>query len=445
MTRTLAELLLLLFAAGAAVAAEVEQWLQPRSQEQQLPDSVDCWEPALATGPNGQVYIVAGRRHGMPRDKDFTQQQVLWRSTNRGASFEAPTLVTPEASSHFDQRIAVDAKGTIYVSYMDWAPDERGRSRSRLRLARSSDGGRTLLARTVTTNRVSDKPELAVSRDGQHLYIVYESAPGPSVVASHDGGETWTEPAAIVPGEGRHFWPEALAVAPDGGVWLAVPSMSDSDIAQRKQTPVTLHVFHSADRGRTWTDVEISQSPRLPAGCPHNPSCPVKANGISIAVDDRSRAHVLYTEGKTPQEPYGLFYKSSADGGRTWTAPQVVSAAPRPQSGDAADHDYLAIAASTDGRVCAVWVDDRRGALDAWARCSTDAGRTWGADTLLSDRTDGAAYKSAQGFKAFYGHYGGAAIDPAGRLHAVWGAGEPGYRTGTVWVNSVDVSASARP
>ena len=48
-------------------------------------------------------------------------------------------------------------------------------------------------------------------------------------------------------------------------------------------------------------------------------------------------------------------------------------------------------------------------------------------------------HESAQGFTAFYGHYGGAAIDASGRLHAVWGAGEPGYRTGTVWVNSLDL------
>jgi hypothetical protein len=97
-----------------------------------------------------------------------------------------------------------------------------------------------------------------------------------------------------------------------------------------------------------------------------------------------------------------------------------------------------------DQRVCAVWVDDRMGALNTWARCSTDSGRTWGAETLMSDRTDGAPYKSAQGFKAFFGHYGGAAIDAAGKLHAVWAAGEPGYRTGTVWVNSVDVSPTSR-
>ena len=100
---------------------------------------------------------------------------------------------------------------------------------------------------------------------------------------------------------------------------------------------------------------------------------------------------------------------------------------------------YVIVSASKDNRVCAVWVDDRRGALDVWARCSTDAGRSWGAETLLSDFvTTALCTKSANGFKAFYGHYGGAAIDAAGRLHAAWGAGEPAYRTGGVWVNCVE-------
>jgi hypothetical protein len=133
-----------------------------------------------------------------------------------------------------------------------------------------------------------------------------------------------------VPSEGRHFWPEALVVAPDGAVWLAVPSMSDSDIAKRKDTTVTLHVFRSSDRGRTWRDFEMSRSPRSPNGCPHNPACRVKGPNIALAVDGRSRAHVVYTEGATAQQPYGLFYQSTADGGRTWSSRQVVSAAPGP-------------------------------------------------------------------------------------------------------------------
>ena len=282
-----------------------------------------------------------------------------------------------EGLTHADQRIAVDTAGTLYVSYMDWVTDAKGRRSSRLRLARSQDGGRTFSVQTVTTHRVSDKPGLR-DLERRRASVYGGTGPGPTVVASHDGGSTWAEPLVIVPGEGRHFWPEAMAVAPDGAVWLAVPSMSDSDIAQGKQTIVTLHVFRSGDRGRTWQDFEMSRSPRLPAGCPHNPACPVKVPGIALAVDGRSRAHVVYTEGATPQQPYGLFYQSSADG-RTWSSRQVVSAAPRPQSADRADHDYLIVSASHDDRVCAVWVDDRRGALDVWARCSIDAGRSWGA------------------------------------------------------------------
>src|SRR5215813_12062604 len=165
---------------GKVASASVGQsWRQPRAHEQALPESTDCWEPALAVGPYGQVYVVAGRRHGTPRDKDFEQQQVIWRSENRGATFEAPRPVTTEGLTHADQRIAVDAKGAIYVSYMDSVKDAKGRGHNRLRLARSGDGGRTFLAHTVTTERVIDKPEIAISNDGKHLYIVYESSPGP--------------------------------------------------------------------------------------------------------------------------------------------------------------------------------------------------------------------------------------------------------------------------
>lgn len=157
-----------------------------------------------------------------------------------------------------------------------------------------------------------------------------------------------------------------------------------------------------------------------------------------------AQAYVTYMERTGPRKPYGLFLRSSTDAGRSWSKSQVVSAAPRPRSGDRADHDFPMIAAAGAGRVCVVWVDDRRGALDVWARCSSDAGETWGPEVLFSDRSDGAAYKSSVGFKAFYGHYGGVAIDTSGRLNAVWGEGEPDYRTGAVWFNSIDLTDALR-
>jgi hypothetical protein len=179
----------LVCATFAGVSGQQGQDSHPR--EQLLPGSVDGWEPALAIAPNGHIYVVAGKRLGVPGiDKDFEQQQVIWRSEDGGATFEGPRSLTTDGQRHGDQRIAVDANGTVYVSYMDNAREANGRSITRLRLARSSDGGRTFSVQTVTTHRVTDKPELAVSSDGQNLYIVYESSPGPTVVASHDGGST---------------------------------------------------------------------------------------------------------------------------------------------------------------------------------------------------------------------------------------------------------------
>jgi hypothetical protein len=428
---------------AVAVAGTPEDWRLPPSHEQMLPDSTDCWEPALAVAPGGTVFVVAGKRSGSPGADDYDQRQVIWRSDDHGKTFSGPVPVSPDGYLHADERIAIGANGTVYISYIDQDAKERG-SVARLRLARSIDNGQTFSVASVTTEHVVDKPELAVSRDGQHLYVVYESSPGPRVVASHDAGRSWDAPRVVRLSEGRHFWPTALAVAPDGTVWFAVPSMSDADIAKRRQTPVQLHVFRSQDRGVTWEDFDLGSSPRFVGDCAHDPACRVKLPVVMVAVDDRNRALVAYMQGDGPRQPYGLFLRATGDSGRTWSPPQTVSAASRPQSHDTADHDSPMIASSGSNRLCVVWADDRRGALDMWTRCSADGARTFGDDVLLSDRADGAGYKSASGFASFYGHYGGAAIDDSGRLHAVWAVGDKDRRTGSVWFNSVDVKDAAR-
>ena len=415
-------------------------WQPAPAQALMLPASTDCWEPAIAVGPRDEVYIVAGQRSGPPGAKEFDQRQVLWRSLDGGATFEGPWALTTEGHRHADQRIAVDRDGTIYVSYMDWANLNPGSS-TRLRLARSRDRGRTFTTDTVPVTRVSDKPELAVSADGRRIAIVYEAGPGPTIVTSVDGGRTWNEARVVEPANGRHFWPEALTFAPDGAIWFAVPSMSDADIARRLQTNVQLHVYRSTDDGRSWRDSRVSSSPRFVKGCAHDPECRVKTPSVGVAVDGDGRAYAAYTEGSGPGQPYALLLKSTSDAGATWSAARPVSAAPRPTSNDLADQSHPAIAAQANGRVCVVWVDDRRGALDTFARCSTDGARTWGSAVWLSNRGDGAAYKSPQGFTAVYGHYGGAAISSSARLLAVWAEGERDYRTGSVWFNSMPAAA----
>ena len=329
----------------------------------------------------------------------------------------------------------------VYAAYMDRENTNPG-APARLRLARSGDHGRTFVAKTIPGTPVTDKPELAVSPDGKRIAVVYESGPGPTIVTTADGGRTWNEPRVVEPGNGRHFWPEALTFAPDGALWFAVPSMSDRDIAKRIQTDVQLHVYRSTDDGRGWEDSSLSSSPRFLKGCAHDSGCRVKTPSISVAVDGGGRAYAAYTEGRGPGQPHALLLRSSTNAGRTWSNGRPVSIAPRPQSNDLADHSFPLVVAAGGGRVCVVWVDDRRGALDTFARCSTDAAKTWSADIWLSNRIDGAVYKSRTGFAAIYGHYGGAAISRSGHLVAVWAEGERSYRSGHVWFNSVDLIRS---
>ena len=75
-----------LFVCATFVAISGQQRREPHSPEQLLPQAVDGWDPALATAPNGDVYVVAGKRRGSPRDKDFDQRQEIWRSGDGGAS-----------------------------------------------------------------------------------------------------------------------------------------------------------------------------------------------------------------------------------------------------------------------------------------------------------------------------------------------------------------------
>src|SRR5437879_2674251 len=67
---------------AGTVAQMLSDWRLPPGHEQLLPDSLDCWEPALAVGPRRQVFVVAGRRTGARGTIEFDQKLVIWRSND---------------------------------------------------------------------------------------------------------------------------------------------------------------------------------------------------------------------------------------------------------------------------------------------------------------------------------------------------------------------------
>jgi hypothetical protein len=416
-----------LLAAGCASAPKRSaKAISPDPVSRQfLSGDADDWEPSLAVGGDDSVHIIATRK-GLPLSlskQPFSIQAVTWSSKDGGKTFDAPVQPTAKWDGHGDSRIKSDRQGNVYASWIgfSWDPasGKPDMTTGGLILATSRDLGRTFQAKVVATlaSGVSDKPELEVSPDGRDIYIVFDSGSGLALVASHDGGETF-ERHAVDPTKGRQYWPTGIGLAPDGSLFVTVPLFEGPPPTEKgSDRRIPLRILRSADRGVTWQDHIFSDSTVwLERGwCAHGPTCPVAVPYAGVAVDGRNRVYVAYTEG-TGKQPPDLRFQRSEDGGVSWSAPQVLSAAARPVSGDQASHFYPMIAASGDGLVYVVWIDDRAGPVNVWAKRSSDGGRTWSPEVRLS-RTD------RDGIAGFYGEYGGLGIDSRGVLHAAWSEG----------------------
>jgi hypothetical protein len=72
-------------------------------------------------------------------------------------------------------------------------------------------------------------------------------------------------------------------------------------------------------------------------------------------------------------------------------------------------------------------------AWNVWYRSSRDGGVTWSGPVKLSDASTGAGYKAAEGFQEVYGDYGEIAVTNRGRTIAVWGEGFSYIGPGGTW------------
>ncbi|MEM4724230.1 MAG: CARDB domain-containing protein, partial [Candidatus Hadarchaeum sp.] len=72
-----------------------------------------------------------------------------------------------------------------------------------------------------------------------------------------------------------------------------------------------------------------------------------------------------------------LWHKTSSDGGTTWSADALLTTDP--------SSDYApAVAQAADGKLWVVWTSYRSGNYDLWYKTSADGGATWSAETQLT-------------------------------------------------------------
>jgi hypothetical protein len=128
-----------------------------------------------------------------------------------------------------------------------------------------------------------------------------------------------------------------------------------------------------------------------------------------------------------------VYVATSGDEGATWSHPRPLSLV-----GENATGPRLAAAGDGDTRIWYMQTanGDDPDAWNVWYRSSTDGGVTWSKPVRISDAPPGATgYVHADGFDEIYGDYGEVGITSEGKTIAVWGEGFSFNGPGGTWFN----------
>ena len=411
--------------AAAASAAPAPGWAGER-----VADPVaDDWEPAIAADPRAPfVYLMTTHFADKPCPGNCPVPHISVHVSSDGGRTWAPQrpLCACKGSWQYDPVVeVVPNTGAVYAAYLNGF---------NVLFTRSVDNGATWSAPVKTYGNVSwnDKPALATSDDGEDVYISWNGPTGgdPWMAQSHDSGLTWTQTKLV--DSNRYFFAFDADVLHDGTVVFA---QSDIDYSGPGGAPVGVvhhHVFVSRDTGATWEDHVVDTvavgEPCIAEGC--GPDFYIGHDAISA--DDAGGLVVLYDGAATDLGPQRIFARRSADGGRTWSARVALSVA-----GENATSPAVESRGSGDVRAWYMRTSngDDPDAWNVFYRSSADGGASWSAPVVISDATSGAAYKHADGFDEVYGDYGEIAITSEGKTIATWGEGLSWSGPGGVWFN----------
>lgn len=283
----------------------------------------------VAAGPDGTVYVVWQNNTEIPGRRFPASDLRLARSTDGGRTFEPAVTVNDDAagapSSHTFHNIVVARDGTVYVSWLD----------SRVR---DAEGARRHPAPAPPSAAAGKAAGDSVHTMHGHGGMAEDpTLPGSEVrvAKSTDGGKTFG-PSMVVDGNACPCCRTSLAVGADGSIFVAWRKVYTGDVRDVVVARLAPGAAAFAEPVRVHADGWVFP------GCPHA--------GPSLAVDGQGRVHVAWYTGKDGRQ--GLWHAMSADGGRTFGQPVALL------TGKWVPPSQVALAPDGD-RVWASW-DDRR-------------------------------------------------------------------------------------
>jgi hypothetical protein len=399
--------------------------------------NVDDWEPAVAADPTSPYVYVLTTRYGQPKTCPShcpTPYITLTISSDGGATWgpQVPLCVCLGSGAQYDPVIeVVPTTGDVYAGFLN---ADRAGGFSTV-FTKSSTHGQTWTDPVHVYGSVAwtDKDELTIGPTGQDIYFSWNGPTGGDlwVGQSHDYGATWTQTKVV--DSKRYFYAYDGRVLPDGTVVFSESSVTYTDPGQAAAGDVWHHAIISRDGGGTWQNVIVDKVPLGEACVADGCSNDFYVGQTSVSTDANGRLVFAYEGPAVTAGPQRIYVRTSADEGRTWSARTALS-----MRGENATGPRLAATGSGDVRIWYMQTAKRDDpdAWNVWYRSSSDGGASWSSAIKLDDAPAGAAgYINANGFDEIYGDYGEIAITNTGKTVAVWGEGFSWTGPGGVWVN----------
>jgi hypothetical protein len=267
------------------------------------------YENAVYAADSSTVFVAYKRFLQDPRQQ-YTQAELrVARSTDGGRTWDI-TVVDPNAiedSQTLDQTVSIDGDhgSTIYVAYHTRSSGLF--ASMKLRVAKSTNGGDTWSLSDVAASNAGDYNAVRVL-DADRVVIAAHGAGGGleglHVYTTATGGSQWTD-TNVEPGIGLGIYNGVGATRLNH--WIA----DDYDSLSGN---TNLHGTRYAARRDLWNTKTIDGDPGVG----------LTGLGASLTMPTRTRAYAAYE-----QDLSGAFVKvaTTTDGGRTWT-PVVVESNP---------------------------------------------------------------------------------------------------------------------